>query len=171
MKNILKFFTSKTEEGVDKMRKKREKGPDGTMGQEGLKITGGLKLVGKDKDGNILFVKKQKNLITNDGFDLICDVIGLNAQPSDITHMAIGTGTAGDATATALASETDRQTGVYAHTTGTKTFTFTGTFTSVSSGTEYGCFNASTGGDMLNTAGFSSITVDSLEIETTFTLS
>lgn len=171
MKNILKFFTGKTEKGVNKMRDKREKELNESMGRESIKITGGLKLTGRDKNGKILFVKRQKNLITNAGFDLICDVIGLDAQPSDITHIAIGNGVAGDATATALTSETDRQSGTYAHTPGTKTFTFTATFTTVVAATEYGCLNAASDGTLLNTAGFSAITVDSLEIEVTFTLS
>lgn len=171
MKNILKFFTGKTEEGVDKMRKKREEGLDEAMGQDSVKISGGLKLTGRDKNGSILWVKKEKNLVTDDGFDLISDVIGLNAQPSDITHMAIGSGVASTGNTATLTSEDKRETGTYAHTTGTKTFTFTSTFTTVTAATEYGCFNASTGGDMLNTAGFSAITVDSLEIEATFTLS
>ena len=165
--NILKFFTGKTEKEVNKMRKTKE----GSMGKEGLSINGGIKLTGRDKDGKILFIKKQKNLITNAGFDLICDVVGLNAQPSDVTHMAIGTGTAGNATATTLTTETDRQTATYAHTPGTKVFTLTATFTSVSAATEYGCLNAAAAGSLLNTAGFSAITVDSLEIEATFTLS
>lgn len=171
MKNILKFFTGKTEEGVDKMRKKREEGLNEAMGQDSVKISGGLKLTGRDKDGNFLWVKKEKNLITVTGFDLISDVIGLIAQPSDITHMAIGSGVASTGDANILTSEDNRQTTIYAHSTGTKTFTFTSTFTSVIAATEYGCFNASTGGSMLNTAGFSAITVDSLEIESTFTLS
>lgn len=66
MKNILRFFTGKTEEAVDKMRKNREKelneSPTGDRGN--IKITGGLKLTGRDKKGKVLFVKKQKNLIT-----------------------------------------------------------------------------------------------------------
>ena len=171
MKNILKFFTGKTLRGVNKMKKDREKEVDESMGRECVKITGGLKLTGRDKNGKVLFVKKQKNLITNAGFDLICDVVGLDAQPSDITHIAIGDGGAGNATATTLTNETDRQAGTYAHTPGTKTFTFTATFTTVVAATEYGCLNAAAVGSLLNTAGFSSITVDSLEIEVTFTLS
>lgn len=171
MINILKFFTGKTEKAVDKMRAKREEELNESMERESIKITGGVKLTGRDKNGKVLFVKRQKNLITNAGFDFICDVIGKDAQPSDITHIAIGNGVAGDATATTLTSETDRQAGTYAHTPGTKTFTFTATFTSVVAATEYGCLNAPTGGTLVNTAGFSSITVDSLEIEVTFTLS
>lgn len=171
MINILRFFTGKTKKAVDKMQDKREKELNDSMGRESIKVTGGVKLTGRDKNGKILFVKKQKNLITNVGFDLICDVIGKDAQPSDITHIAIGDGVAGDATATTLTNETDRQAGTYAHTPGTKTFTFTATFTTVVAATEYGCFNATPAGTMLNTAGFAAITVDSLEIEVTFTLS
>lgn len=162
--NVKKFATGKTEEEADKKLDR----PD----IEGLKVSGGLKLTGRNKDGSILWVMKEDNLITDDGFDLISDVIGLNAQPSDITHMAVGDGAASTGDANVLTSETQRKTTTYAHTTGTKTFTFTTTFsTGVTAVTEYGCFNDSTGGTMLNTAGFSAITVDSLEIEATFTLS
>jgi len=53
MKNILNFFTGKTEKAVDKMRKNREKelneSPTGDRGN--IKITGGLKLTGRDKKG------------------------------------------------------------------------------------------------------------------------
>jgi len=139
------------------------------IGNEPLKVCGKIKLTGRDKSGKVLFVKNLPNLITNAGFDLISDVIGLNAQPPDITKMAIGDGVAGDATATALTNQTDIQDTVYAHTPGTKTFTLTATFTSVVAATEYGCLNVTP--TLLNTAGFSAITVDSLEIEATFTLS
>lgn len=142
-----------------------------TKRAESIKVCGKITLTGRDKFGNIQFVKHLSNLITNAGFDLISDVIGKDAQPSDITHMAIGNGIAGGASATALTSETQRQPATYAHTAGTKTFTFTATFTSVVAATEYGCLNASTGGSLLNTAGFAAITVDSLEIQATFTLS
>jgi len=163
-KKVKKFVTGKTEKEADKKLDR----PD----IEGLKVSGGLKLTGRDKEGTLLWVRKEKNLITVPGFDLISDVIGLDSQPSDITHMAVGDGVASTGDANVLTSETQRKTTTYAHTTGTKTFTFTTTFsTGVTAITEYGCFNDSTGGTMLNTAGFSSITVDSLEIVTTFTLS
>jgi len=139
--------------------------------REAINIKGKLKLIGRDKNGKVVFIKEVPNLITNAGFDFIADVIGKTAQPSEITHMAIGNGVAGDASATTLTSETDRQAATYAHTAGTKTFTFTATFTNVVAATEYGCFNNSTGGTMLNTAGFSAITIDSLQIVATFTLS
>ena len=141
------------------------------MRKEAMKICGKLKLTGRDREGNIQFIKHLPNLITNAGFDLIANVLGLNAQPSDITHMAIGDGAVGNATATTLTSETDRQLAVYAHTGGTKTFTFTATFTTVVAATEYGCLNADAAGSLFNTAGFTAITVDSLEIVCTITLS
>ena len=163
MSKIIKFATGKTEKEADKKKDRPN--------IEGLKIRGGLKLTGKDNNGNILWVKKQDNLITDAGFDFISDVIGLASQPSDITHMAIGSGAASTGDALTLTSEDQRETVTYAHSTGTKEFTFTSDFTSVSAATEYGCFNDSSSGTMLNTAGFSAITVDTLEIEATFTLS
>ena len=143
--------------------------------RENLRVCGKVRLIGSnyDKDGVLrqVFDRKLPNLITNAGFDLISDVLGLNAQPSDIIKMAIGDGVAGDATATTLTNETDRQDAVYAHTPGTKTFTFTATFSSVVAATEYGCLNAAAAGSLFNTAGFTAITVDSLEIVMTGTLS
>ena len=164
-KKVNKFVTGKTEKEV------KEKLSKDKPNMEGLKISGGLKLTGRDKNGKVLFVKQQKNLITNVGFDLLCDVLGLTSQPSDITHMAIGSGAAGDATATTLTTEDQRELAVYAHTPGTKTCTFTSTFTSVVASTEYGLFNAAAAGDMLNISGYGSISVDSLEIVATLTLS
>ena len=59
-------------------------------------ISGKLRLIGSNynKDGVLeqVFDKEIHNLITYAGFDLMFDVLGLNAQPSDITHMAIGSG-------------------------------------------------------------------------------
>ena len=141
------------------------------MIKEAMKVSGKLKFTGRDKEGNVLWIRHAKNLITNAGFDLISNVLGLNAQPSDITHMAVGTGAVGDAAATTLTTETDRQTAAYAHSAGTKTLTFTATFTSPSAITEYGLLNAGAAGSLLNTAGFTAITVDSLEIVATITLS
>ena len=141
------------------------------MIKERMRICGKLKLTGRDRKGNVLWIKYKNNLITNAGFDLIANVLGLNAQPSDITHMAVGTGAVGDATATTLTTETDRQAAAYAHSAGTKTFTLTATFTSPAAITEYGCLNAAAAGSLFNTAGFTAITVDSLEIVATITLS
>lgn len=185
MKNILNFFILNKKKGESKMLKPFKicemiaKGvyklssarAKLRIGNEPIKISGSIRLTGRDKTGKLQFVKHLPNLITNAGFDLISDVLGLNTQPSDITHMAIGDGAVGDATATTLTNETDRELAAYAHTGGTKTFTFTATFTSVVAATEYGCLNAAAAGSLLNTAGFSAITVDSLEIVMTVTLS
>ena len=161
---ILKFATGKTEKEADKKLDRPN--------IEGLRICGGIKLTGRDKSGKLLWVKKQKNLITNAGYDAICAQIANPTQPNEFGWMAISNGAVGDATATALAAtETQRVAATYAHTGGTKIFTITGTFTTVVAATSYGCLNAASVGTLLNTAGFSSITVDSLEIEATFTLS
>jgi len=161
-----KFVTGKTEKEV------KEKLDKDRPNMEGLKISGGLKLTGRDKNGKVKFVKQQKNLITNGGYDFICDVIGLTSQPVEIAYMALSNGAVGDATATALAAtETHRVAAVYAHTPGTKTFTLTSTFTDVVAAISYGCLNAAADGTLLNIAGFSSISVDSLEIVATLTLS
>ncbi len=139
------------------------------IGNEPIKISGSIRLTGRDKTGKLQFVRHLPNLITNAGFDLIADVLGLDVQPPNITRMAIGNGIAGDATAIALTNQTDIQDAIYAHTPGTKTFTLTATFSDVTGATEYGCLNVTP--TLLNTAGFAAITVDSLEIVCTVTLS
>jgi len=145
------------------------------MGNEKLGVYGTVRLIGRNYDKNGIlrkvFDRTLANLITDDGFDLIADTLGLNAQPSDITHMAFGSGTGQGTGATTLASEDQRETATYAHSAGTKTLTFTATFTTVVAATEYGCFNDGSTGDMLNVADFSAITVDTLEIVCTITLS
>ena len=139
--------------------------------QDTLKIKGRLHITGRDKDGKVVLKETVDNLITNAGFDFICDVIGKSSQPARMAYMAIGDGAVGDATKTALTSQKDRQAATYAHTAGTKKFTFTATFANVSGVKEYGMFNAASNGTMLNTASFGPATVDSLELEAEFTLS
>lgn len=142
-----------------------------TAASEPIKISGKVKLTGRDKNGKVLFVKRLKNLITTVGFDLICNVIGKGVQPPSITHIAIGNGTGAGVGSTALNdNETHREPGEYAHTPGENTFKFTATFATVIAATQYGCLNAGSEGTLLNIADFSAITVDSLEIEVTFTL-
>jgi len=139
-----------------------------------LGISGTVRLIGSNYvNGKLeqVFDRTVHNLITNAGFDLLCNVLGLNAQPSDITHMAIGSGAVGTATATTLTTEDQRETTTYAHSAGTKTCTFTTTFTTVVAATEYGLLNAASAGSLFNTAGFDAITVDSLQVVATLTLS
>ena len=143
--------------------------------EEGLHICGKIRLVGSNynQKGVLeqVFDKEYNNLITNAGFDAICAQIANPTQPNEFGWMAIGTGVAGDATATTLTTETHRSTVNYAHTGGTKIFTLTATFTTVAAATEYGCLNAASVGTLLNIAGFAAITIDSLQIVTTMTLS
>jgi len=140
-----------------------------------LGISGTLRLIGSNYDENGVLQqvidKTYHNLITNAGFDLMFDVLGKTAQPSDITHMAIGSGAVGGIGATTLTTEDQRETTVYAHTPGTLTCTFTTTFTTVVAATEYGLLNAAAAGSLFNTAGFDAITVDNLQVVATLTLS
>jgi hypothetical protein len=138
-------------------------------------MKGKVELFGRNWiDGKLVDVyhEVKNNLITHAGFDAICALIG-GTQPAKFAWIAIGTGTAGNDTATLLATETARQAATYAHTNGQLTFTLTATFTSVSAATEYGCFNVVTANTatMLNTAAIGPVTADSLEIVATFTLS
>ena len=139
---------------------------------EGLHLFGKVRFIGKNKDGSIAFDFEKNNLITNAGFDAICAQIANPTQPNEFGWMAISNGAVGDATATALAAtETERVAATYAHTPGEKTFTITGVFTTVVAATSYGCLNAASDGTLLNTAGFTAITIDSLTIVMTGTLS
>ena len=140
--------------------------------EEGLKVCGKVRLIGRNKDGSLAFDYEKPNLITNAGFDAICAQIGNPTQPNEFGWMAISNGAVGDATATALAAtETERVAATYGHTGGTKIFTITGVFTTVVAATSYGCLNAASTGTLLNTAGFTAITIDSLTIVMTGTLS
>jgi len=141
--------------------------------EESLHICGKVRLIGHNKNGSLAFDFERPNLITNAGFDAICAQIGNPTQPNEFGWMAIGDGAVGNATAVLLTSEDQRVAATYAHTGGTKIFTISGTFTTVVAATEYGCFNIATANTatLLNTAGFTAITIDSLTIIATFTLS
>lgn len=144
-----------------------------------IKIGGVVKYTLRGPDGKIKETKKVKNLITNAGFDAICDVIGNTVQPNDFAWTAVGTGTtAANVADTALETELGtRSTNTYAHSVGTKVFTATITYgAGVNTGaiTESGLLNASTGGTLLNRQVFAAINkgaADSLEIEWSINLS
>ena len=156
------------------------------MKGESIKCFGQLRIREKDPEGNVVrHWDLGKNEITDAGFDFIADVIGNPAQPADMDYIGIGWGTgantAFDPTQTDLqGASTDRNAATYAHTTGTKTFTLTASWgngdPSASPITieESGCFNAASGGTMLNRKTFTGIVkqpANTLEIEWTFTLS
>ena len=142
--------------------------------EESLHICGKVRLIGHNKDGSLSFDREVPNLITHAGFDAICAQIASGSTaPAQFRWMAVGTGAVGNDTATTLTAETARVAATYAHTNGQLTFTITGVFTSPAAVTEYGCFNVVTANTatLLNTAGFTAITIDSLTIIATFTLS
>lgn len=146
--------------------------------RDSIKVKGTWKFTLKDANGNIKQEVEKDNLIVDAGFDFISDVIGLASQPSEMSHMAIGTGVtlpaAGDTT---LETELDRNTATYAHTGGTKVFTFDASWAAgdgTGAITEAGLFNAASLGTMLNRVTFSVINKaadDTLDATFTFTMS
>ena len=151
--------------------RKKDEGPM----KEKVQVKGKLDLYGynRGEDGELhqVFHKSIDNGVVDDGFDLLCDVLGNSTQPDSLSYMAVGDGVAGGDDATALTNETDRQSAAYAHTSGTKYFTLTATFTSPDGIKEYGLFNADSGGTMFNIASFDPITVDELVATATVTFS
>ena len=140
-------------------------------------VRGMVQMVLRRGDGSGLYVAHE-NLITTKGFDLVCDVLGKNAQPDDLSHIGIGTGTTAAAAAqTALVTQNAREIAVYAHVAGTKVFTMVVTFapgTGTGAVTEAGCFNAASSGTMFNRVLFAAVnkaTADSLTVTFTFTFS
>ena len=143
--------------------------------ENSLKLRGSYKIYDGDK-----LVREGENLIPDAGYDFICNVIGLAAQPAEMAYIAVGTNsTAPAAGNTALGAEvaSSRTAATYAHTAGTKTMTLTTTFgAGVGTGalTEVGIFNASSGGTMISRHTFSVYNKgagDSLTVVWTLTLS
>ena len=146
---------------------------------EGVGITGICESTLIRPDGSGIH-QVQANLITNAGFDFIADVLGKPAQPSELSHIGIGTGSraaaAGDA---ALQSQTARVAAAYAHDAGTKVFTLESVFpagTGTGNIREVAAFNAAAGGTMFNRIVFAAgdavnkTAEDSLRETLTFTL-
>ena len=121
--------------------------------KETVGVRGFMQAVLRRKDGSVMY-HAQPNLIVNGGWDLLCNVLGLNSQPSDLTHIAVGTGTTAAAAAqTTLVTELARLTATYAHTAGTMSCTFTRNFGAgqgTGALTEAGLFNAASAGTMFN---------------------
>ena len=110
-----------------------------------LKVRSDIRLY--DKNGKLKDSRLVKNLITNDGFDLVADLLGkVGPRPSRLTNLAIGTGTtAATAVDDDLDTEADRVTGTVAARTGTGAIT------------EAGAFNASSGGTMFSRRFFNAV--------------
>lgn len=150
--------------------------PDGPAGQ-GMRMTGILTSTLVRPDGSTL-TQVAANLITDVGFDFIANAIGLAAQPSEMTHISVGTGvTAAAVGDTTMETELLRKAATFAHTVGTKVFEFESTFAAgeaTGAITEAGVLNAPTGGILLDRVVFSVINKgadDTLTQKFTFTLS
>lgn len=117
---------------------------------EDIKVTGTVKVVVKDQNGDVKEEREIKNLVVTTGRNFIAG--RMTGTPAIMSHMAAGSGTAAPALGdTALGTQLGRVALTSGSTTGNVT-TYTATFgAGVATGavTEAGIFNASTGGTML----------------------
>ena len=115
------------------------------------------------------------NNLTTAGANQIRDMIANSSETENhFTYIAIGTGSGGDYTSTALVTEFNRTSATYTEP-GAQQFRLEATFIFSSSGaiTEAGCFDASSGGTLLNYQDFSAISLDNgdeLTVRFTFTI-
>lgn len=149
------------------------------MLSETLKPSGQLKIVLRDKDGNIKSEQNEKNLVVTAGLVYIAARMTDTSEPTDMSHMAVGTGTTSAAAGqTALVTESAR----VALTGGegapsTNTIVYTATFpagTGTGALTEAAVLNASSSGTMLCRTVFSAVNKgadDSVTITWTITIS
>lgn len=115
-----------------------------------LKMTGELKIVLTDKNGNVKDTREINNLVVDAGLAFICDRM-VGASSAVMSHMAVGsdnTGTAaGDTTLTEL-GRVALASGIASTNTSTYIATFPGG-TGTGAIVEAGIFNDGTVGDML----------------------
>lgn len=150
------------------------------MIRENLKTTGELKIVVRDKDGNIKDERLEKNLVVTTGLNFIADRMQGTPTKSAMSHMAVGTdNTAVSAAQTALISQLGTRVSLTSTTVSTNTVQYVATFPSGASThtgalVEAGIFNAGTGGDMLCRTVFSAVNKgddDTVTITWTITIS
>jgi hypothetical protein len=149
------------------------------MISENLKPTGQLKIVVTDKNGKIKEERLEKNLVVDAGLGYIAARMTDTSQPTDMSHMAVGTDSTSAASGnTGLGSEAAR----VALTGGegspsSNTIVYVATFgagTGTGALTEAGIFNAASGGTMLCRTVFSTVNKgadDSITITWTITIS
>jgi len=124
------------------------------MIREALSPKGELKIVLRDKDGNIKDERLVKNLVTTAGKTYIAARMTDTSQPTDMSHMAIGTGSTAAAVGdTTLGTESARVALTGAEgSPSTNTIVYTATFgagTGTGALREAGVLNASSGGTLL----------------------
>ncbi len=144
--------------------------------KEELKVTGGLRVEIKDKDGNVKDTRELKNLVVTTGLGFIASRMK-EATADAMSHMAIGTGTtAAGAGQTALVTEAARQ-ALTSTTVSSNTVEYVAAFaagTGTGAITEAGVLNAATSGTLLCRTVFSVVNKgasDSMTITWTITIS
>ena len=144
--------------------------------KEELKVTGGLRVEIKDKDGNVKDTRELKNLVVTAGLGYIASRMK-EATATAMSHMAIGTGTtAAAAGQTALVTEAARQ-ALTSTTVSSNTVEYVASFaagTGTGAITEAGVLNSNSGGTMLCRTVFSVVNKgasDSMTITWTITIS
>ena len=144
--------------------------------KEELKVTGGLRVEIKDKDGNVKDSRELKNLVVTAGLGYIASRMK-EATATAMSHMAIGTGTtAAAAGQTALVTEAARQ-ALTSTTVSSNTVEYVASFaagTGTGAITEAGVLNSNSGGTMLCRTVFSVVNKgasDSMTITWTVTIS
>ena len=153
--------------------------------KERMKITGKFVAVLRDRDGKVKQRITTRNAFTDDGYDLLCALLGSGAEDF-LSHLAIGWGTGADTPFSAdqvdLQGEyAERKAAVFAHAGGTKVLTLSATWgiaepiDDTVNIEEYGVFNALAGPTMLSRAvrspALSKLTTDELDLTWTLTLS
>jgi hypothetical protein len=140
-----------------------------------IKMTGDLKIVLTDENGQIKHEQEVKNLVVTVGKNLIASRLK-DTTDAAMTHMAIGSGTTAAANAdTALGTELGRVS-LTSTTVTSNNVAYVATFpagTGTGAVTEAGLFNASSGGTMLCRTVFSVINkgaADTLGITWTVTV-
>tara|TARA_B100000131_G_C18085993_1_gene600164 strand:- start:1213 stop:1656 length:444 start_codon:yes stop_codon:yes gene_type:complete len=144
--------------------------------KEELKVTGGLKVEVKDKDGNVKDSRELKNLVVTAGLGYIASRMK-EATATAMSHMAIGTdNTAAAAGDTTLGTEAARQ-ALTSTTVSSNTVEYVASFaagTGTGAITEAGILNGASGGTLLCRTVFSVVNKgasDSMTITWTITIS
>ena len=144
--------------------------------KEELKVTGGLRVEVKDKDGNVKDSRELKNLVVTAGLGYIASRMK-EATATAMSHMAIGTdNTAAAAGDTTLGTEAARQ-ALTSTTVSSNTVEYVASFaagTGTGAITEAGVLNGASGGTLLCRTVFSVVNKgasDSMTITWTITIS
>lgn len=148
------------------------------MIKENIPVQGKLKIVLKDKDGNVKDSREVKNLIVDDGLDMLASIIGTGSG-TPMSHMGVGAGTTAAAnTDTGLESAIGSRTTLDSTTVTNNTVQYVASFgvgENTGAITEAGIFNASTGANtMFNRTTFAVVNkeaTDSLTLTWTITFS